>query len=101
MLFAGRDYTLPLCGAGADTDGRGGSPKVVEYPVFGENYARVPIRDEKLKGAVYYLIAGHGGPDPGAITRYGNRTVSEHAYGYDVNRTMATGDLQDGAESEH
>lgn len=89
MLFAGRDYTLPLCGAGADTDGREGSPKVVENPVFGENYSRVPIRDEKLKGAVYYLIAGHGGPDPGAITRYGNRTISEHEYAYDVTLRLA------------
>src|SRR5690625_4816078 len=83
MLFAGIDYTLPLCGAGAKTDGREGSPKVVKYPIFGENDASIPIRDEKLKGAVYDPIADHGGPDPAAITRYGNHTISEHEYAYD------------------
>jgi len=44
--------------------------KVLIEPIFGKDHEAVTIQDSLLKGAVYYLIAGHGGPDPGAIGPY-------------------------------
>lgn len=89
MLFAGRTYTLPPSGAVREPSESNLSSRVEEHPVFGEDYSRVPIRDDRLEGAIYYLIAGHGGPDPGAITRNGNSTISEHEYAYDVTLRLA------------
>lgn len=89
MLFTGRTYTLPPTKSGNGSSGSDSSSRIVDYPVFGEDYSRVSIRDDRLEGAIYYLIAGHGGPDPGAITQYGNRTISEHEYAYDVTLRLA------------
>lgn len=65
------------------------APKVLEYPLFGKKYARIEIKDQQLKGAVYYLVAGHGGPDPGAIGKYGPYLLSEDEYAYDVTIRLA------------
>ncbi|WP_228724160.1 N-acetylmuramoyl-L-alanine amidase [Spirosoma sp. KUDC1026] len=37
-----------------------------------------------LSGTVYYLASGHGGPDPGALGRYGKYLLPEDEYAYDV-----------------
>ncbi|WP_234734554.1 N-acetylmuramoyl-L-alanine amidase family protein [Tellurirhabdus bombi] len=37
-----------------------------------------------LGGTVFYLASGHGGPDPGAIGRYGRYLLPEDEYAYDV-----------------
>ncbi|RIV19967.1 N-acetylmuramoyl-L-alanine amidase [Fibrisoma montanum] len=37
-----------------------------------------------LSGAVFYLASGHGGPDPGAIGRFGRFLLPEDEYAYDV-----------------
>ncbi|NER14351.1 N-acetylmuramoyl-L-alanine amidase [Leptobacterium flavescens] len=58
--------------------------KKVEYPIFGEKYASVPLEDKQLEGAVYYLVSGHGGPDPGAVVKHKGKTISEDEYAYDV-----------------
>jgi N-acetylmuramoyl-L-alanine amidase len=42
------------------------------------------IEDSLLAGAVIYIIAGHGGPDPGAITIVDGHTISEDEYAYDI-----------------
>ena len=34
------------------------------FNVFGEKYKTVVKKSERLKGNVYYLVSGHGGPDP-------------------------------------
>ena len=55
---------------GSDVPGsRGGGsapekPLVRNYKIFGSKYSRVEIKDNTLKGAVFYLMSGHGGPDP-------------------------------------
>ena len=41
------------------------SSKTVTHEIFGEKYKNVKIVSNKLKGRVYYLVSGHGGPDPG------------------------------------
>ncbi len=54
------------------------------FPIFGKNYERVEYVDSKLKGAVFYLSSGHGGPDPGAMATYNGQTICEDEYAYDV-----------------
>lgn len=60
-----------------------------EYEIFGEEYASVNIKDKKLDGAIYYLISGHGGPDPGAVETYNKKLISEDEYAYDVTLRLA------------
>lgn len=36
-------------------------------PLFGEKLAKYTIDSDELNGACFYLVSGHGGPDPGAI----------------------------------
>ncbi len=54
------------------------------FPIFGEKYAYTPLLSNKLKGKVYYISSGHGGPDPGAIAKRAGRTICEDEYAYDV-----------------
>ena len=59
-------------------------PKQVVEPLFGKENETVQIVDSKLEGATYYLVSGHGGPDPGAMSTYGGQTICEDEYAYDV-----------------
>lgn len=73
-LYQGRAYLIP-------------EKKVVEdgaYPIFGPEYSDVPAKSTALRGAVYYLVSGHGGPDPGATERYAGTLIAEDEYAYDV-----------------
>lgn len=71
--------------------------KVVNYSIFGKKYAAVTILSSNLKGHVYYLVSGHGGPDPGAVTRVDGHTVSEDEYAYDVTLRLARNLIAHGA----
>lgn len=55
-----------------------------QFPIFGKKYAYTPLSSNKLKGKVYYVVAGHGGPDPGAVSTRGNYNLCEDEYAYDV-----------------
>ncbi len=61
----------------------------LNVPMMGPRYARVTIRDRTLAGTVYYLVSGHGGPDPGAIGHYGKYPLAEDEYAYDVTIRLA------------
>lgn len=55
-----------------------------DYPIFGKKYSFTPLKSSDLKGQAFYIISGHGGPDPGAIgTRLGKK-LCEDEYAYDV-----------------
>ena len=73
------------------------TPPSRTYDIFGPEYAKVEITSDELKGAVFYLVAGHGGPDPGAQGRYGRYTLSEDEYAYDVTLRLARKLIQKGA----
>ncbi|MFC2132819.1 N-acetylmuramoyl-L-alanine amidase, partial [Bacteroidota bacterium] len=94
-LFAGRDYILPS----SDNINTESAESVtsVDYPIFGSKYSKVEIIDNQLKGTVYYLVAGHGGPDPGALGKYGNYTLPEDEYAYDVTLRLARSLISHGA----
>ncbi len=52
--------------------------------LFGKEHASFTTIDNQLQNAVYYIVAGHGGPDPGAQGRRAGRTLSEDEYAYDI-----------------
>ena len=68
-----------------------------EYSIFGPDHAMVLNVSNKLKGAVYYLVSGHGGPDPGAIDQYDGKIIAEDEYAYDVTLRLAKELLANGA----
>jgi N-acetylmuramoyl-L-alanine amidase len=94
-LFAGRTYLLPAKNVKEDnkvtsiTASTATAARVILEPLFGKDYARVEIKDQQLKGAVFYLVSGHGGPDPGAVGKYGTHDLAEDEYAYDVTIRLA------------
>jgi N-acetylmuramoyl-L-alanine amidase len=54
------------------------------FPIFGKKYEHVPLEGNELRGKVYYIESGHGGPDPGAMVKLGKHTLCEDEYAYDV-----------------
>ncbi|WP_041801791.1 N-acetylmuramoyl-L-alanine amidase family protein [Flagellimonas ruestringensis] len=94
-LLMGRSYILP------DTLA---TKKVVEidqgitYPIFGDDFKKVDAVSKRLDNTVYYLISGHGGPDPGAVERYRGKLISEDEYAYDVTLRLARELISHGAE---
>ena len=46
-------------------------------PLFGKALASYPINSRELSGACFYLVGGHGGPDPGAIGTYQGHKLHE------------------------
>ena len=73
------------------------NPSTFEYALFGKEYARYEIKSNRLKGKVYYITAGHGGPDPGALAQVGNRNICEDEYAYDVALRLARNLMENGA----
>ncbi|MGQ7869373.1 N-acetylmuramoyl-L-alanine amidase family protein [Sunxiuqinia sp. sy24] len=92
-LYVGRSYLLPLEGEKPESVSAGGTI----YPIFGKSYERVKSIDNSLQGAIYYLVSGHGGPDPGAVGRYGNHTLCEDEYAYDVTLRLGRTLIERGA----
>ena len=68
------------------------------YPIFGKRYEKVTIKSDKLKGTVYYLVAGHGGPDSGALGKYNGKLIAEDEYAYDVTLRLARELISHGAK---
>lgn len=54
------------------------------FPIFGSRYAKTPLSSSRMKGKVFYLISGHGGPDSGAQGKRAGQTLCEDEYAYDV-----------------
>ena len=97
-LIAGVKYKLP----DSDSTGTKSTPakakgKTARYEIFGKEYADVEITNSELKGAVYYLMSGHGGPDPGAVGNYNGHQVYEDEYAYDVTLRLARNLISEGA----
>ena len=72
--------------------------KIISEPLFGSKYKSFKQKDSILKGKVYYLISGHGGPDPGAMYTEGHTAdLCEDEYAYDVVLRMAKNLMAHGA----
>lgn len=70
---------------------------VRHQPIFGKKYASVTIEDESLKGKVYYIVSGHGGPDPGACCGACSNALCEDEYAYDIALRLARNLISKGA----
>jgi N-acetylmuramoyl-L-alanine amidase len=105
-LIIGRVYRLPL-----KSDNKTETPapnppvqptqaKIQEkkvYEIFGSKYREITLKSRRLEGAVYYLMSGHGGPDPGAIGSLNGRLLCEDEYAYDVTLRLARNLIENGA----
>jgi N-acetylmuramoyl-L-alanine amidase len=67
------------------------------FPIFGAKYQSTPIYTKRLEGQIYYLISGHGGPDPGAVGHKDGHDICEDEYAYDITLRFARNLLQHGA----
>jgi N-acetylmuramoyl-L-alanine amidase len=73
------------------------APAQREYAFLGKKHQKIVLKDNQLAGAVYYLIPGHGGPDPGAVGKVGKNILCEDEYAYDVTLRLAKTLLEHGA----
>ena len=123
QLHAGTSYFLPVTETGdpvlwsgnaiSNTESAEAGPQVPElrvetatpetddegerYEIFGPQYERVAAVSKRLEGTVYYLVSGHGGPDPGAMTKYGGEAIAEDEYAYDITLRLGRYLLSHGA----
>ena len=70
----------------------------VYEPLFGKQLANVKVTSNRLAGACFYVVSGHGGPDPGAIGRVGKHELHEDEYAYDIALRLARNLMEEGAE---
>ncbi|GEM_PF-22945 len=63
--------------------------------LFGK--AQVKKQDSKLKNYAFYLDAGHGGPDPGAVGNREGKELHEDEYAYDITLRLAKKLYESGA----
>lgn len=68
-----------------------------EPEIFGEEYKELTFKSEDLKDACFYIVSGHGGPDPGATTRINGQELHEDEYNYDFSLRLARNLMQHGA----
>lgn len=87
QLLAGRSYEMP----------EGAAAPVETVPLFGPRYERVERTSDRLAGRVYYIVGGHGGPDPGTVGRHAGRPLPEDEVAYDVGLRLARRLLEEGA----
>jgi N-acetylmuramoyl-L-alanine amidase len=67
------------------------------FSIFGPKYAYTPLVSKKLAGKVFYVVSGHGGPDPGAMAKRGSSTLCEDEYAYDVSLRLCRNLVSHGA----
>jgi N-acetylmuramoyl-L-alanine amidase len=72
------------------------SPEVCS--LFGPEYCKLTSQSDKLKGKIFYISSGHGGPDPGAMCKMGSCNICEDEYAYDVALRLARNLMENGAK---
>jgi len=68
------------------------------FPIFGSAHKVLEKKDSRLQGCVYYLDAGHGGPDPGAVGTRAGIKMCEDEYAYDITLRLAKRLMEHGAK---
>jgi len=99
-LIKGVSYTLPsksFSGTKQKTTTASVTDKKKKEPLFGDKYAEYSITSNKLKGATFYLVSGHGGPDCGAIGKADGKEIHEDEYAYDIMLRLARNLMMEGA----
>jgi N-acetylmuramoyl-L-alanine amidase len=97
-LMLGVEYKLPPTD-GSKPAGKPASTKgeKKKEPLFGKKYEDYTVETNKLKGATYFIVAGHGGPDCGTTANVEGHVLHEDEYNYDVALRLARCLLQEGA----
>jgi N-acetylmuramoyl-L-alanine amidase len=72
-------------------------PEKKVYEIFGNKYREITLKNTDLAGAVFYLMSGHGGPDPGAVGLLNGHVLCEDEYAYDVTLRLARNLIECGA----
>jgi N-acetylmuramoyl-L-alanine amidase len=93
-LLKGKTYLLPVKENSISTDSSG---ETGVFPIFGKKYQNVEFTDNELQGAIFYVIAGHGGPDPGAMGNRSGHQMCEDEYAYDISLRLARNLLEHNA----
>ena len=97
-LKYGVKYVLPPKRDEASAKKRQGKGKTLHEPLFGKKLDDVQVTGDRLTGACFYVVSGHGGPDPGAIGRVGRHELHEDEYAYDVALRLARNLMAEGAK---
>lgn len=90
---AGNNKTV----SGSSTSGKKTLNAKYKEPLFGKGYEEYTIKSHDLLGACFYVVSGHGGPDPGAIAKVDGRELHEDEYAYDIALRLARNLLENGA----
>jgi len=101
-LITGRTYKLPIKPESQHEKPANESlvakkQEKKNYEIFGQKNREVSIKSSELEGTVYYLMSGHGGPDPGAIGKLKGHLLCEDEYAYDVTLRLARNLVERGA----
>ena len=86
QLIAGKKYKLPLRYA------------MHKLSILGSKHENVKQIDNSMSGAVIHLVAGHGGPDPGAVGEISGHKITEDEYAYDIVLRMGKELISHGAK---
>lgn len=86
-----------LTGCEADNTKNTPTSSSAVYPIFGKAYEKVTSQSNTLNGRIYYIMSGHGGPDPGAIYKKGKTSYCEDEYAYDIALRLARNLIAHGA----
>lgn len=97
-LLYGVSYVLPPKHGANSSKGKPGKVRTLHEPLFGKKLDEVKVTGNRLAGACFYVVSGHGGPDPGAIGRVGRHELHEDEYAYDVALRLARNLMAEGAE---
>ena len=96
-LKLGVKYILPPLRGKADASAGKSEAQCLEEPLFGKKLKKVKVTGSSLKGTCFYIVSGHGGPDPGAIGRLNGHELHEDEYAYDVALRLARNLMEEGA----
>ncbi len=73
-------------------------PYSLKNSLFGKKFEKVEVIDNKLQDHVFYLLSGHGGPDPGANCKKDDCFMCEDEYAYDIVLRLARNLISHGAK---
>ena len=63
-LRLGVRYIVPPLRGKAGASAKDSGAQCLEEPLFGKKLKEVKVKGNSLKGACFYIVSGHGGPDP-------------------------------------
>jgi N-acetylmuramoyl-L-alanine amidase len=96
-LLLGVSYRLPSSEAVSSKKADKELNSTHKEPLFGKKYETYTVESNRLKGACFFLVSGHGGPDPGTIAKVAGKELHEDEYAYDIVLRLAKRLLENGA----